>query len=409
MEQIKAPGLKWIKRPKGVSPVWVADENDVKNGYTPKTVNLRDIANDPEILVARCNALQADMLLWRAGYRRDATAFDGTLRSLFRIYERHPESPFQDLKQGSRYPYTHYLGRLVGHIGNRRIDSIDGVDIKRWHKVWSSEGKHLAAAATTRAVLEAALSFGVSLRLDGCQDLVAIVREVRKKLPRSKARTQSLSASDVEKARAAAHIHGRPSRARSYAFVFETTLRLWDVTGQWVPMDEPGISDIIDVEKNLKWFGLRWEDIGDDLIVRYTPSKTAETTGKTIVYPLANAPMVLEEIAIIPLAERKGPIIVSEATGLPYHGDAYRLGWRKDRKAAKIESNIWARDLRASGITEARAADASIDDAVRVAGHSSRKMTEQVYDRATLEASERFAKRRVEHRKQSGNGDGNER
>lgn len=409
MDQIKAPGLKWIKRPKGRSPVWVADETDVKNGYTPKTVNLRDHANHPEILIARCNALQADMMLWRAGYRRDATAFDGTVKSLLQIYQRHPESPFQDLKPGSRRPYVHYLGRLEGHIGNRRVDSVDGVDVKRWHKLWSTNGKHLAAAAMSRAVLEAALSFGVSLRLDGCQELVGIVREVRKKLPKSKARTQNMSADQVSKARAAAHKVGRPSRARIYAFAFETTLRLWDVTGQWVPMDEPGISDVLDIEKGLKWFGLRWEDIGDDLVVRYTPTKTADTTGKTIVYPLANAPMVLEEIASIPVEARRGPIIISEATGIPYHQEAFRRGWRKDRKAADIEEDIWARDLRASGITEARAADASIDDAVRVAGHASRKTTEEVYDRATLEASERFSKRRVEHRKQSGNDNGNAR
>lgn len=398
MDKIKAPGLKWIKRAKGHTPVWVADEADVKKGFTPKTVNLRDLADQPDILIARCNVLQAEMHLWRAGHRRDAMAFDDTVRSLLSIYQRHAESPFHDLKPGSQYPYKHYLARLEGHIGSRRIDSIDGVDIKRWHKVWSSGGKHLAAAAMSRAVLEAALSFGIALRLDGCADLSAIIREVRKKLPRSKARTQSMTAADVDRVRDAAHKHHRPSRARAYAFAFETTLRLWDVTGQWVPIDSAGMSDVVDVEKGLKWFGLRWEDIGDDLVVRYTPSKTSDTTGKTIVYPLAEAPMVLEEMTHVPQERRKGPIIVSEATGLPYHEEAFQRGWRRDRKTAGIESDIWARDLRASGITEARAADASIDDAARVAGHASRKMTEQVYDRATLEASERFAKRRKEHR-----------
>ncbi|MGO4836160.1 hypothetical protein AB4144_28340 [Rhizobiaceae sp. 2RAB30] len=62
-QQVKAPGLKWRKLANGVSPVWVADEADVKNGYQPKTVNLSPIADQPDMLVARCNALQADMLL----------------------------------------------------------------------------------------------------------------------------------------------------------------------------------------------------------------------------------------------------------------------------------------------------------------------------------------------------------
>lgn len=398
MDKTKAPGLKWIKRKTGSTPVWVADEEDVKNGYTPKTVNLKDLADQPEVLIARCNVLQAEMHLWRAGYRRDAMAFDGTVRSLLTIYQLHAESPFQILKPGSKYPYQHYLGRLEGHIGNRRIDSINGVDIIRWHKLWSKGGRHLAAASTSRAVLEAALSFGTILRLDGCQDLAVIMREARKKLPRSKARTQSMTAAQVEKAREAAHKHGRTSRALTYALAFETTLRLWDVTGQWWPLEAPGISDVVDVEKGLKWFGLRWEDIDDNLVVNYTPSKTSETTGRSITYPLANAPMVLEEIAGIPRDKRRGPIIVSEATGLPYHEEAFRRGWRRDREAAKIDGDVWARDLRASGITEGRAANASVDDAVRVAGHTSRSMTEKVYDRANLEASERFAKSRLEHR-----------
>lgn len=398
MDKIKAPGLKWIKRANGHAPVWVADEGDVKNGFTPKTVNLRDLADQPEILVAKCNVLQAEMHLWRAGHRRDAMAFDGTIKSLLGIYQRHAESPFQILKPGSRYPYTHYLGRIDGHIGNRRIDSINGVDIIRWHKVWSTNGKHLAAAATARAVLEAALSFGTILRLDGCQELAVILREARRKLPRSKARTESMTAADVDRARKASHKHQRPSRALAYALAFETTLRLWDVIGQWWPLDGPGMSDIVDVEKGLKWFGLRWEDIDENLVVNYIPSKTAGTTGRSMSYPLSEAPMVLDEIASIPTEKRRGPIIVSEYTGLPYHEDAFRQGWKRDSKAAKIAAGVWARDLRASGITEARAGNASIDDTVRVAGHAGRSMTENVYDRATLEASERFAKSRLEHR-----------
>lgn len=372
MDKTKAPGLKWIKRKSGETPVWVADEECVKNGYRPKTVNLKDLADQPDVLVARCSVLQAEMHLWRTGYRRDAMAFDGTVRSLLTIYQLHAESPFQSLKPGSKYPYRHYLGRLEGHIGNRRIDSINGVDVIRWHKLWSKKGKHLAAAATSRAVLEAALSFGIILRLDGCQDLAVVMRETRRKLPRPQPRTQSMKAAEVERARAAAHKHGRPSRALTYALAFETTLRLWDVTGQWWPLDAPGMSDIVDVEKGLKWFGLRWEDIDDKLIVNYIPSKTAETTGRTVTYPLANAPMVLDEIAAMPQEKRRGPIIVSEATGLPYHEEAFRRGWRRDREAAQLDGDLWARDLRASGISEGRASNASVDDAVRVAGHTSR-------------------------------------
>lgn len=408
MEQrTKAPGLKWRKLAGGYSPVWVADEVDVKNGYKPKTINLKHLAENAEMLVARCNALQADMMLWRTGYRQDPLAFDGTVKSLLSVYQIHPESPFHKLKPATRNTYLGFIAKLEAHIGDRRVDALSGVDIMRYHRTWSSNGKHLATAATTRAVLESALSFGVMNRLAGCAELLAMLREARKKLPRPQSRTAVVSVAEVTAARAAARERGALSSALAYAFTFETTLRLWDVIGQWWPMSEGGLSAVLDPKAETKWFGLRWEDIDEHMVLRYTPSKTEGTTAKQIVYPLAKAPMVLAEIANIPVEKRVGPIIVSEQTGLPYLPRTFAYGWRLDRKEAHIPSNIWARDLRASGITEGRANNASTDDAAKVAGHSGKRTTAVVYDRAALEAAGRFADARIQGREQSGNGSGN--
>ncbi|KQY12633.1 hypothetical protein [Rhizobium sp. Root482] len=129
MESVKAIGLKWMKRTSGRVPVWVADENDVKRGYEPKTVNLDYLRDEPDMLVAKCNALQADMLLWRSGYRRNVSVFDGSVRSLLSVYQRDEESAFHQLKPGSLVPYKHYLAKLEEHIGPRRVDSISGIDV----------------------------------------------------------------------------------------------------------------------------------------------------------------------------------------------------------------------------------------------------------------------------------------
>lgn len=79
----------------------------------------------------------------------------------------------------------------------------------------------------------------------------------------------------------------------------------------------------------------------------------------------------------------------------------------KDRLTAGINSTMWARDLRASGITEGRASDASIDDAAKVAGHSGTRTTQKIYDRAVLEAADRFVDARIRGRERSGNTGGN--
>lgn len=102
-------------------------------------------------------------------------------------------------------------------------------------------------------------------------------------------------------------------------------------------------------------------------------------------------------------------MVVSEQSGLPYRASIFAQRWTVDRKAAGLPSNLWARDLRASGITEGRASNVSTDDAAKVAGHSSKRTTAAVYDRAVLEAADRFADARVKRREQSGNGSGNAR
>jgi integrase len=72
------------------------------------------------------------------------------------------------------------------------------------------------------------------------------------------------------------------------------------------------------------------------------------------------------------------------------------------RQAAGIPSDVWNRDLRASGVTEARAGNAAIDDLKKQVGHSSNSpTTAKVYDRAQLEAGRRIAAARKASREQS--------
>src|SRR5690606_17406729 len=238
-------------------------------------------------------------------------------------------------------------------------------------------GEHLATAAAQIAILKAVISYGVTCRLPGCSEFLEVLSVTTLKLPHPSRREPVATYDQVVAARVAAHPAGRPSWALAYALVYETTLRLWDVIGQWIPIDAPGMSDIINEKRKEKWVGLRWEEIGDDLVLRYTPSKTERKTGKKIVYPLTMAPMVMEEIQYS--GDRTGPLIIDPDTGQPPRVDKFQRGWRSDRAAAGLPETLWARDLRASGITEARAADVSLDDAASVAGHAGTRTTSKVY------------------------------
>jgi len=325
--------------------------------------------------------------------------FDGTLGALLKKYQSEVDSPYFGLRPHSRKPYDHYLPKLIASIGDRRLDKITGIDLKRWHEAWSDGGNHLAASKLMRAVIDAAVSYGIMCRIDACIELKEVLKAASRKLPNPKRREVVITADQVIALRTAAHAAGRPSSALAYALVYETTLRLWDVIGQWVPNDSPGISDVVNTRTGKKWFGLRWEDIDSAMILRYVPSKTSMKTGLAVSYPLSHAPMVMEELEHWPEGKRSGPVVVYEKNGRPYLSEVFSSMWSADRKKAGLPTSIWARDLRASGISEARAAGVATDDAAKVAGHASTKTTSAVYDRATLEAAERFAEARSSKRK----------
>lgn len=397
MEQAKAPGLKWRTRKGGERvPYWVASSTAVRAGYTPKTVRLTGLEDSPRDIAGRCERLQSEMLMWLSGRSSYRPLFDGTIRSLLDIYQTDPESPYRKLKPSSRYPYDVYASKLRGHIGERRIDAIDRRDVDRWFAVWcgSSEAPTLAAARMAVTVLKSALTFGKGCRLAGCADLKSILGDMR--FSGLKPRAIAPTAEQVIAARKAARESGAPRRALAYALQFETTLRQWDVVGQWLPLSDPRPSSLLAYGE--KWIGLTWAKIDQDLILRLTPTKTEDTSEARVAIDLKECPMVLEELEAIPLERRTGPLIPNERTGLPYRHDTLRQAWRHDATAAGLPRAMWNRDLRAGGVTEGGQAGASLEDRAKLAGHSKPKITAEVYDRDSLEAARRVARARAKHR-----------
>lgn len=407
---ITAPGLVWIRRKGGFTPYW---RPSVAGFLKEKNLNLSSLADDPGKLIERCRSLNSSQELFRMGAKTHLAPFDGTFGAILHAYRTDANSTFHKLRPGSAHPYSHYLSRLELELSDVRIDSVSGMDLQAWHEEWSEGGEKLAAAKMMRAVLDAAIAFGImkarpgSWELRSLTDLRTVFKTTSRKLPHPRRREFTITADQVVALRQSAHADGRPSCALTYALVFETTLRLWDVIGQWWPLDTALVTDIIATpagsrKQAMKWFGIRWEDIDENMVLRYMPSKTSEKTGLAITYPLSKAPMVIEELAHWPVEKRKGPIIVYEGTGLPYSSNYFGDKFRIDRKAAGISSLVWARDLRASAISEAREGGVATDDAAKVAGHASTKTTSAVYDRAALAASERFADARVKSRSGTG-------
>jgi Phage integrase family len=395
--QKRPPGLRF----NGRRPIWRASKAAIAKGFPLKSVHLSQLANDPVHLRQRCERLQAEMLSWLNGRKTGVDIiFDGTFRSLLDVYQTDKQSSYHTLKRSSRLPYDVYVRMMRAEIGERLIDNCDGRDVARWFEAWSAPAvpggsRQVAKARMAIAVLKAALTFGIMCRKPGCPEFRAVIDAMRfEGLP---ARTAIVTADQIAAARAAAHAQGHPGAALAYAIQFEGTVRQWDVVGQWIPLSDRLPSAVI--YKGKKWIGPTWANVDENLILRFTPTKTENTTAPEIVIDLAACPMVMEELQDVPQAARKGPLIVDQAKGRPYSADRFNEVWRAATKAAGIPADVWNRDLRKSGSTEARQSGAHIDDLQKLMGHApGSPTTATVYDQAALEAHRRIAEARKIHR-----------
>lgn len=73
---------------------------------------------------------------------------------------------------------------------------------------------------------------------------------------------------------------------------------------------------------------------------------------------------------LIPAHKRGGPIIINEATGLPYKRRVYAKGFRKVARACGIPDDVWSMDARAGAVSEALDAGAVPLDVMNAAGHT---------------------------------------
>jgi integrase len=400
MERQTAPGLRYHRNG---YPIWRASKSALKKGYPVKLVNLSNLKDRPKDLVERCIRLQREMEEWLTGGPKPVVVFDGTFKGLLDLYETHEESSYRGIKGSSRESYDCYLALMQQEIGDVLIDNVDGNTLRRWFRAWSENGKHLAKAHLILKVLKAALVFAVTCRKPGCSELLEILKETMKKLPGLKRREAYITFRAVNELRKAVHQLGHPHAALAYALQFEADQRQRDIVGEWVKLDEP--TPLTDIVKNnkMKWYGAHWKMVKNNTL-EMTPSKTAKTTGKKVIVPLSEYPMVVEELKHPVHATRKGPMILHPKTGLPYRRDQWIELWHQACAVVGIDhKENWNRDLRASGLTEGDDADADIRDQAEQAGHATPLTTKRHYIRGHRAVVRLAEKRRAYRERQQRN------
>lgn len=417
-----APGLKWRPRHDGWEARWVPRGDLVAAGYdqTGSVKLWRGTAatmteQDREFITDQCSRLQAAMLAW--GRTRGVglpavlapSAFDGTVRGLTRAFRNDPDSSYnKKCRLVTRKNYDNSIRPINAtklpdserEFGDYNLSEINGRVIIRVYETWRQRG--IPMSHTLMSAFRTFLGYGVALLGEEdpeghCKRLKDILAEMR--FANGKPRQQQLSSEQANLIRHMAHERGEPSIALAQAFQFECTLRQKDVIGEWLPMEEPGVSDVLD--GNEKWLtGLRWEEINQNMILTHITSKRQ----KEISINLALAPMVIEELtrqfggATRDRLPATGPVIVFEKTKLPYSASTFRVHWRDIADAAGVPKSVKNMDTRSGAITEGLMATGGDLDSVRLAATHGQIAMTQNYSRNQFERVEGVMKARAKHR-----------
>lgn len=409
--KINAPGITWRLLKHGYECRWRARPDLIKIGWVPRNARLfKPTPGEPVpgesstmYIIDRANALQDEMLVWGRGGIEIEAVYDGTWDSLIACYQSDKDSTYHKKRYSSRLHSDTLCRRISKDCGKTRLEDTDARAMLRLYEVWSGDGSKISMGHAVMGMARTLVSFGRTfLKCPHCKELRADLHEMRFK--GAKPREERLTAEMVGAIRAMAPSFNRRSIALAQAFQFDLMLRQKDVIGEWVPVSEPGISDVID--RNEKWLrGIRWESIDKHMILRHTTSKRQ----KDIDPDLNLAPMVMEELRLIarvsPDAKLRrdqlpatGPIVIDEVNGLPWTASEFRRYWRMVANAAGVPKNVRNMDSRAGAISEATDAGAELEHVRHAATHSDIAMTQR-YSRGSQDKVAKVMKMRAAFRK----------
>lgn len=322
-----------------------------------------------------------------------------TLAELVERYKTDRVSGWRKLRYPTRRNQETVLRRMVEAHGHKTMASIRGRDIEEMYLDWSGDGEKVSMGHAFVSKLRTICGFGAGMLEDMECNRIALYLKQRK-FPMGEPRKQFMTAAQCTDIRIMARNYGYNSIALVQALQFELMLRQKDCLGEWVPLDEPGDSEVL--YHGEKWLrGLRWEEIDGDLILRHTTSKKE----KELVVDLKLAPMVLEEIRLLPdfMKQPRGPVVISEHNCMPWQAVTFRQKWRMIATAAGIPKDIFCMDNRASGVTEATQAGASLESIKHAATHSDISMTQR-YSRGAEGKIADVQRARLAHRQAQGGG-----
>lgn len=371
----RPPGLEKRRRANGaIRCYWRAKEQYVAAGYSPAVVALPGDWNDPrdrQIIADRCRRLEAEMLAYVDGRPRPGRPA-GTIAWLCDQYQTHKGSPYHTRRRGTQAFYDTYIRAIVAAVGEVRPEDVTGPDIRRWHDNWARPTREggeprIRTAQAIISTLKVVVAFGVELKDSGAREMQAVMSAMR--FPTPARRRIAMSAEQAASIQSTALEMGFPSMAIAVALQFWTALRQRDVIGEWLP--DAGARDGAIRRPGHRWhIGLVWGEHIDPVTLDMR-KPTSKSNGRvTVEHALAEIPAVVAALDAVPLERRVGPVVIDEATGVPYTPRSFVRRFRKIATAAGVPATVWNMDARAGAITDALNASADPVAVMKSAGHT---------------------------------------
>lgn len=399
-----APGLAWRARANGWVATWIARADIVKKGFSPQTQRLLLFTEPPtadeiKYIQSECTRLQDEMLAFGRGGAQMLECFDGTVQGLIDAYRSDPDSPYQSVRYKTRCNYDVWLDQLGARKGARALSALGARDFKRWYEEWrrpdgkSGRDKPFTGHAVI-SMVRILLGFGIAFELEKdmgtlggqCLRLKCILHEMD--FENGKARTKQLTHVHASAIVKEAIRRGEYSVALTQAMQFDLALHQKDCLGEWVPLSEPGLSDVTWAGE--KWlYGIRCEEIDEDLILRHPMAKSRK--GKMLEFDLKLYPLVMSALPLVLGDRRSGPLNLCEKTGLPWAPSTFEDHWRAIATAVGVPQDVRNMDSRAGATTETiDATDGNLEAARKQAGHTTIKTTQR-YSRGDLDSNSKVA------------------
>jgi hypothetical protein len=285
------PGLQ--RKPPDKSGVivmyWAAPRRAIIVGYEPETVRIEgfdDVASrewplrEPldaraRQLAAKCEELWAKMEKWLVEKNSPDKSFffDGTVGGLIKLYQTHPDSPYQEVEENTQKTYDKQLRQIDRVMGKVRLDQIHAIDLRRWYKTFKKpknekDRKHVSGTHHLMGMVRTILKFGAEC---GFTEAIRLRDEMRDlEFQNAPAREPHLTYEMSVPFIARAHERGDHEMAMAQAFQYDGTLRQTDVIGKWkTKTGEP------------KWVGgLLWQEISrPELVLDHLCGKTEKRIG----------------------------------------------------------------------------------------------------------------------------------